>query len=292
MKSQPFRLWKKYSFQIRCFLLAVPSLLGLMLFYVFPYVRMLFMSFQKGSFNPEFVGLYHYGELLKNELFRMSLKNALLFAGLATLLTVLFALMITLLLMRLPKRLQGVRYAFLFPLLAPSVAMIMIWRAMFGDVQIVNTLIVGLDSGFKALLPIYSLFIWKNAGYCIILLLAAISRIPQSVVEAADLDGATGFQRLRHITIPLISPVLFFTAILMTLFSLRIFRESSLYYQTAFPPDDVYSVSYFINNHFQRLDYQRLSAAAVIFSLVVLIVVSVGYRFDKVFEKATGGDEA
>ena len=249
------------------------------------------MSFQKSSFDAEFVGLHHYGELLKNELFRMSLGNALLFALVATVLAVGFSLLITLFLMKLPVRLQGLRYAFLFPLLAPSVAMIMIWRTMFGDVQLVNSLIAGLNNGFKAMLPLYVLFIWKNAGYCIILLLAAIARIPKSVVEAADLDGATGLQRLRYITIPLISPVLFFTAILMTLFSLRIFRESSLYYQTAFPPDAVYSVSYFINNHFNRMDYQRLSAAAVVFSLVVLIVVSVGYRFDKVFEKAMGGDE-
>jgi len=149
-----------------------------------------------------------------------------------------------------------------------------------------------LDNEFKALLPLYALFIWKNAGYCIILLLAAISRIPKSVAEAADLDGASGFRRLWYITIPLISPVLFFASVLMSLFSLRIFRESSLYYQTAFPPDAVYSISYFINNHFNRLDYQRLSAASVIFSLAVLVVVSIGYRFDKLFTNSSGGDEA
>ena len=282
---------KKHSFLLRCFLFALPSIAGLITFYVFPYLRMLYMSMQKSSFSGEFAGLHHYIQLFKNELFRMSLLNAFRFALVSTVLVVFISLFVTLLLMRLPKRLQWFRHFFLFPILAPSVAMIMIWRTMFGDVELVNSLIAGIENGFKAMLPIYALFIWKNAGYCIILLLAAISRIPKTVVEAADLDGATGFGRLRHITIPLISPVLFFTAILMTLFSLRIFRESSLYYQTAFPPDAVYSVSYFINNHFNRLDYQRLSAASVIFSLIVLVVVSVGYRFDRLFAKSSGGDE-
>jgi len=287
--SPAANLFKRHSFLLRCFLFALPSLAGLLAFYVVPYLRMLYMSMQTSSFGGEFAGLYHYIQLFQNELFRMALGNAFLFALISTVLAVFLSLLVTLLLIRLPQRWQWFRHVFLFPILAPSVAMILIWRAMFGDVQLVNSLIAGLENGFKALLPLYALFIWKNAGYCIILLLAAISRIPKSVVEAADLDGASGFQRLRHITLPLISPVLFFTAILMTLFSLRIFRESALYYQTAFPPDAVYSISYFINNHFNRLDYQRLSAASVIFSLIVLLVVSVGYRFDKLFAQSSGG---
>ena len=179
--ANPF---KRHAFLLRCVLFALPSLTGLLMFYVFPYMRMLYMSMQTSSFGGEFAGLHHYIQLFRNGLFRMSLYNAFRFAVVSTSLSVVLSLLVTLLLIRLPKRLRWFRHVFLFPILAPSVAMILIWRTMFGDADLVKSLIAGLDNEFKALLPLYALFIWKNAGYCIILLLAAISRIPKSVAEA------------------------------------------------------------------------------------------------------------
>jgi len=285
------RKLKKNLFKLRFFLLAAPSIAGVFLFFVYPYIKMLYYSMQKSNFELEFAGLSHYISVFKNSLFQMALRNSLLFAAGATAAAVVLSLIITLLLLSLPKKLYWLRYSFLFPILAPSVGIILVWRVIFGDTNLVNALIKGIDNGFLAVLPIFALFLWKNMGYCVILLAAAVARLPKSVGEAAELDGASGIKKHFYITVPLISPTLFFTVILMLMFSLRIFRESYLYFQTDYPPDAVYTVPYFINNHFNRLDYQRLSAAAVIFSLFILVIISAGYCIDKILSRAAGGDE-
>lgn len=273
----------RLSYRARCAALALPSLLGVAMFYVVPYGNMLYLSLLESNFSRKFVGLRNYIGVFQNKLFQLALANSFLFTVLATLLAVALALTLSLLLFSLASdRLRNVlRYAFITPMLLPTAGIVIIWRVLFADENLTQTLLQGLENGWRAVLPVLTLFIWKNTGYCLILISAAIGRLSPSVMEAAKLDGAGGFRIHRYMTIPLIRPTLFFCANLIVLYSFRIFKESYLYYETAFPPDSVYTVPYFINNHFLRLDYQRSAAAAVLFSAVVLILVLVGFRLDR-----------
>ena len=117
------------------------------------------------------------------------------------------------------------------------------------------------------------LFIWKNIGICIVLLTAAFTSIDDSIFEAARLDGAAKFTLHTKITIPMIMPTIFFTVLLSIVNSFKIFKESYLFFGTNYPPDHSYTLQYYMNNNFLKLDYQSLASAAVLTSVLIFLIV-------------------
>ena len=102
---------------------------------------------------------------------------------------------------------------------------------------------------------------------------AAFTAIEQSIYEAAKLDGANSFILHTKITIPMIMPTVFFTTLLSVVNSFKIFKESYLYYGTNYPPDHSYTLQYYMNNNFLKLDYQSLATSAVLTSVIVFLIV-------------------
>ena len=121
---------------------------------------------------------------------------------------------------------------------------------------------------------------WKNAGYNLILLTAALSMIPREISEAASLDGARGLSKLTRITLPMIAPALFFSGVMSVMQSLRVFKETYLLYG-AYPDPSIYLVQHYMNNHFAKLNYQNLTAGAIFFALLVGAVVALYYWLER-----------
>ncbi len=262
---------KHLKFNTKCKLCLLPSLIGTAVFFVIPYLRVLYYSVIDNQFRRNFVGLENYIKTLKNEYFQLALKNSLLLIIICVPMLILLALVISLALSYGIKRVRKTRFAFVLPMVIPTASVVLIWRSVFENDGTV--------------LPIYLLFIWKNIGICVVLLTAAFTSIEPNIYEAAGLDGANSFILHTKITVPLIVPTIFFTTLLSIVNSFKIFKESYLYYGTNYPPDHSYTLQYYMNNNFLKLDYQNLATSAVLTSILVLGIVIGGIFLQRRFDK-------
>lgn len=114
---------------------------------------------------------------------------------------------------------------------------------------------------------------------------AAFTSIENEIFEAATLDGATRLTLHRTITVPMIMPTVIFTIFLSIVNSFKIFKETYLYYGgTNYPPNHSYTLQYYMNNNFLKLDYQSLATSAVLTSLFVLVIVAGGYLLQRRYQ--------
>ena len=268
----------KLRFKAKLFALCIPALAGFVLFFVWPFGKTVWYSLINDVFNKKFVFLENYFTVLNNEYYRLALKNTLIFSGVGIGLLMLISLMLSLGLSRLNKRLKFLQSAFIAPMLLPTAGIVFVWQMAFLNDTYFYMMKDG--SAFFQIIPIYLLFLWKNTGINVILLTAALTQIPGEVLEAAALDGAKGFRLYRSVTIPLITPSLFFVFVLSFVNSLKIFKESYLFYNTNYPPEPAYTVQYYMNNHFFKLNYQNLSTGVVIFTTIVALVIFIAYRVE------------
>ena len=262
---------KHFKWNTKCKLCLLPSIIGTAVFFVVPYLRGLYYSLIDSQFKRNFVWFDNYLETLQNKYFQLALKNSLLIIIIAVPILIVLALIISLTLSYGIKWVRKTRFAFVLPMVIPTASIVLIWRGVFAD--------------STTALPIYLLFIWKNIGICIVLLTAAFTSIERSVFEAAKLDGANSFILHTKITIPMIAPTVFFTVLLSIVNSFKIFKESYLYYGTNYPPDHSYTLQYYMNNNFLKLDYQSLATSAVLTSILVFGIVMAGMAIQRRYNR-------
>jgi oligogalacturonide transport system permease protein len=207
------------------FLFVLPFVLGVLGFKLFPFVMSFALSFtQYDVFSPpEFVGLQNYVELAtQDRLFRQSLGVTLLFVVLAVPLRVGFALFIAHVLNFKLRGINFFRSAFYLPsILGGSIAVAVLWRFIFSQHGLVNSVlgrlgiepILWLANEHYSIWTVVTLFTWQF-GSSMVIFLAALQNVPQSLYEAAEIDGATKWQQFTRITVPLITPVIFFNLIM------------------------------------------------------------------------------
>ncbi len=255
------------KWNLRCIFCLVPSLLGIAVFFLLPYLRVLYYSVINNQFQKKFVGVENYIEVLSNEYFRLAMKNSLLLIAIGVPVLLLLSLLLSFLLSFSMRRFAFLRDLFIFPMVVPTAAIVLVWREFF--------------SASESALPIYVLFVWKNLGLCIILLTAALTTIENEIYEAARLDGAGALRLHLQISVPLITPALFFTLLLGIMNTFKIFKESFLFYGGKYPPDHSYTLQYYMNNNFLKFDYQALASASVLTSVLVLVIVFVGLSLQR-----------
>jgi len=258
-----------------------PSFLGVMTFFFVPLLIILVHSFQKSATNSEFVGLANYDQVLNNIAFQTASKNTLTFSGIAVPLAVLIALVFALILnTRLPGR-SVFRSILLNPMMVPVASVVLVWQVMFSFNGTLNTYVMAFGgpktdwmksdwSRFVVML----LFLWKTLGYNIVLFLAALNNVPGELLESATIDGAGSVRKFFSIKLVYLYPTIFFVGIMSLISSFKIFRE--VYLLTGdYPYDVLYMLQHYVNNSFRNLDYQRLTAAAVIMALAMIAIVGV-----------------
>ncbi len=256
-----------------------PSFLGVLLFFFGPMLIVLVQSFQRSATNSEFVGVDNYVNVWNNQAFQSAAKNTLIFAGLAVPLAVLLSLLLALLLSsKLPGK-SMFRSIMLNPMMVPVASIVLIWQVMFSYNGALNTYMgwFGIDkidwmkSGWSRLV-ILVLFLWKNLGYNMVLFISAISAVPSEQLESAKMDGASSVRRFFSIKLPYLWPTIFFVGIMSLINSFKIFRE--VYLLTGdYPVDELYMLQHFMNNMFSHLDNAKLTAAAIIMCIAMIIIV-------------------
>ena len=217
------------------FLYVMPFVLGVLLFKLFPFAMSFALSFTQYDLidPPTFIGLDNYRELANDDpLFRKSLGVTLLFAVLAVPMRVGFALLIAHVLNFKLRGINFFRAAFYLPsILGGSIAVAVLWRFVFSKTGLVNLMLIKLGMTPIAWLAdehysmwtIVLLFTWQF-GSAMVIFLAALQNVPMSLYEAARCDGANRWQQFWRITVPLITPVIFFNMIMQMVHAFQEFN--------------------------------------------------------------------
>ena len=248
-------------------LFLLPSLAGFLTFFIVPFFYSFTYAFTENAFTKKFVWFDNFAALFRNDFFRLAMKNTGKFTLCAVPLTMVLSILVALLIVRYAAKLPFVKSAFFLPVILPSATIVMLWQAYVSDAV----------PPFSSLLLIY---LWKYGGLNVMLILTALTGMSKDMLDAAKIDGAGLLRTTWHVTLPNIAPTLFFTFILSVVNSLKIFRESFLLY-TNYPDESVYMLQNYLNNHFQKLNYQNISTAAIFFAVIVYTVVAVVFVAEK-----------
>lgn len=261
--------------------LGLPLIAGFLLFYIIPFALSLYYSLIESAFSSRFVGIDNYVAVLNNKYYQLALKNTLEFTLTSVPVLVLMAMGLSLLFYGLGGGHRYLRGAFVLPMLLPSAAIVPLIKQLMAVSQSPAYMALeGLGMATEQIvrIPVYLFYMWKNMGFHIVLILAALTMIPHEINEAAALDGARGFRKFCSITFPLIRPAVFFVLILSIMQSFRVFKETYLLYGS-YPNPSVYFVQHYMNNHFFKLNYQNLTSGAIIFAAVIYLAVALCYRY-------------
>ena len=272
-----------------------PSLLGVLLFYILPFIVVIFYSLVDNPISKNFVFLENYQRVVKNAAFKTAVTNTAVFSAVAVPLAVVLSLVLAMVLdTKLPFRSQF-RTFFLSPLMVPVASVVLIWQVLFHYNGAVNDVLVALGgakidwmkSQYSQVVVII-LFLWKNLGYNMILFMAALASIPKDILEVAKLESATPVQTFFYIKLRYLSSTILFVTIMSLISSFKVFRE--IYLLTGdHPYDAIYMLQHFMNNAFASLDYQRLSAAAILMSLVMIVIIGTLFLVENHFGKDVEG---
>lgn len=295
MKTHKIQLNEKTKdfAQSLCFL--SPSLLGVCVFFIVPFGVVVYYSLIDGVGSRNFVFLDNFVKLFHNSAFLLAAKNTLTFSAWAVPLAVALSMLLALMLeARIPLKSQF-RTFFLSPMMVPVASVVLIWQVLFNYNGTINEflLLFGADKidwlqSAHSQAVVIILFLWKNLGYFMILFMAGLANIPKELLEVADVEGAGEMYKFFAIKLRYLSPTVLFVTILSLINSFKVFRE--VYLLTGdYPYETLYMLQHFMNNTFKSLDYQKLSAAAVVMALVMVVLIELLFRAEDWFGKDVEG---
>ena len=271
------------------------SFSGVLLFYIIPFFVVVYYSVTNGAAEPSFTGFDNFRTVLHNNAFTQAATNTLKFSAISVPLAVVLALLLALLLeVKIPMK-SAMRTFFLSPMMVPVASIVLIWQVIFHYNGTLNHLlsVFGVEKidWFKSqygMVPIVLMFLWKNLGYNMILFMAALFNMPRELIEEAQVDGAGPVYCFFKIKVRYLSPTLLFVTILSLINSFKIFRE--VYLLTGdYPYEALYMLQHYMNNMFSNLDYQKLSAAAVIMAAAMVIIIAILFICENYFGKDVEG---
>lgn len=272
-------------------LFLLPALLGLLLFYVVPFLGGIWYSLTDGSYRNEFVGLKNYINIWKNPMFLLGLKNTLELSLICAPLVWILSFIIAALLNRLQPNGAFFRNSILLPYLMPSSALLLIWLLLFDYGGVMNRILsaIGIErvnwlQGMELRIPIILLFVWKNLGFAVIIFLSALQSIPKPLYEYARLEGAGFWRQTFSITLPMIVPSAFLIIILEWINAFKIFKEV-YFIGGAYPDESVYTLQNYMNNMYGKLNYQNVTTAAYSFALIVFALFGILFFIQRTLQR-------
>ena len=259
------------------FLFSLPSIIGMLVFFLIPFVICIILSLTDSISSMKFVGIDNYVDIISSRTFRLAVWNTFKFIIVAVPLIMIFSLTIAMLLY---QKLAG------FEFFRVS-SVILFFQLVFAENGFANDFLslLGLpvknwlDSSYSFVVLVI-LYIWKNCGYNIILFLAALNSIPKVYYEAAEMDTESRISKLRYITLPMIRPYLFFILVISIINTFKSFKEAYILCGN-YPNENIYMIQHFMNNNFQNLNYTRLSVGAILIFAIIFIFIFILLKFRK-----------
>ena len=271
-----------------------PTGLGLAAFYLWPLVRTVYFSFTEwGAFGGyTFSGLDNYRRLLDDPELLGALRNTFLYAGLVLLVVPLSILVAALLNTRGLRGVGLYRTLYFLPVVTMPAAVAMLWRWIYnGDYGVLNYLLslVGIDGPYWVSDPDWLLWsmavvgIWMLLGYNTVIFVAGLQSIPEHYYEAAAIDGAGRIRQFFSVTLPLLSPSIFFVTVITTITTLQMF--DLLYLMTSkvslARTENQTIVYLFYKQAFIENERGYAAAIAVVLLLIVLALTALQFRMQK-----------
>jgi len=279
---------------VAAWVLVLPFVLLFLAFTAGPVLGSLGMSFTdirqrdlRTPFAVDGVGFGNYAKALSDETFRKSAFNTAYFVVVGVPLTLVVALAAAVLLDRGVQRFRSVfRVGYYLPVVTSIVAIAVIWRFVLApDSGLVNSVLgwFGIDgpnwlaSKTWAMPSLIAMAVWRNFGTAMLIFLAGLQGIPQTVEEAGQLDGAGSWQRFRYLILPLLRPTVLFTTVTTVIGYLQFFEEP-LVMTDGGPLNSTLSVSMYTYNQFGFGNYGLATAMAYILFVVIAVVTFIQFR--------------
>jgi multiple sugar transport system permease protein len=287
---------------------ASPFILGFIVFTLGPLLASLYFSFTRYDVinPPVWQGLENYQRMLSDPRFGKTLYNSIYFTLLYVPTALPFALCLAMLLNTDLRGLPIWRTAFYLPEITPAVAVGVLWlRILSPQDGLLNQALatIGINGppwtvDAQWVKPAIVLMRLWSVGWIIIVYLAALKQVPRTLYEAALVDGANAWRRFWHVTLPMISNVIFFTVVMLTIFSLNIFTEPMV----MFPPEvfggqmgpqdsALFYVLYLFDQAFRHFSMGYASALAWILFLTTLVIVTLQIFASRRLVYSEGGDD-
>ncbi|MCL2498747.1 MAG: sugar ABC transporter permease [Defluviitaleaceae bacterium] len=267
-------------------LFLLPSIIGLAVFYIVPFGISVYYALIDNVAARNFVGVANLTETWNNAAFQLALRNTVFFMGISIPLIMVLALVAALLLRPMPVRIRRVfAVFFILPLMIPSASMVFFWRHLVNLNGMVNRLLFPaapidwLNSDY-AMWVVIIIFVWKNAGFNMILFQAGLDAIPRDYYEYAQIEGAGRFRQFRIVTLTYLQPTFFLVFILSVVHSFKVFREIYLLTGTH-PHMRIYLLQHFLNNQFTNLNFQLMASASFYLFGFIFLLVALLYKIQQ-----------
>ncbi|ASS68381.1 MULTISPECIES: sugar ABC transporter permease [unclassified Paenibacillus] len=269
-----------------------PGLLVIGVFVLFPILYSIPLALTNYSVlgETDFVGLDNFVKAFKDDSFIASLRNSMTYVLVVPVLQLLSILMAILVNSRIPG-IKAFRAAYYIPVVTSMVAVALMWNWLLSQNGLVNYILMELgiirekigwlSTSSTALYVLMFITLWKGLGYYMMLYLAGLQAIPADLYEAAIVDGATAAQRIRHITIPLLRPYVFFCSLISLMGAIRVFDE--MFVLTNGGPGNATLTSslYIYQEGITKLNYGYASALGLIVSVIVGVVSVIVFRVNQ-----------
>lgn len=270
-----------------------PAFAGLLALYIVPLVSTFFTSFTKtGPFGGgTFTGVDNYANLLADDAFWLSLRNSAIYTVIV-LLGVPIAVIVATLIHNVARGRAIYRVLFFLPVVTLPVAIGMVWRFIYnGDFGLLNSVLglVGIPGQRWVADPQFAIFavavvgIWMSIGTNIIILGAGLHGIPVELLEASSLDGAGGGVQFRRITLPLLTPSIFFVSVLSVISSLQMFDLIYVMIGRGSPAllGSQTIVYLFYEKAFVQFDRGYGAAIAIVLLMIIMLATALQFRLQR-----------
>lgn len=274
-------------------LFLLPNFLGFVAFSLIPVIAAVYLSFTNwdGISRMDFIFFENFIKMFQHDTFLIALKNTVVYTLTFVPLTVGLGLLVATL---LNKKIRGIsiyRLICFLPYIASAVAVAYVFSALLHpSLGVINSFLksIGWDNppqwltdGKWAMVAVVAMSVWKNFGYYVVIFLAGLQGISRDLYEAAMIDGANGIKQFRYITLPMITPVAFFSIVMATISSFKVFEQVYILTEGGPGRSTMTLVQYIYFNSFQQYKMGYASAAAIFLFLIIFAVTLIQFRGQK-----------
>lgn len=266
----------------------LPALVGTLIFIIIPVICSFGLSFAKWDLlnSIQFVGLANYKEIFSEALFYKILLNTVVFAIATSVLGVIIPLVLACILNSKIRGAEFYKTAYFLPFITPMIVIGVVWEWIFDpNIGLLNHVlhlhINWLYDTHFAMPALIIVSVWKLIGYNMVIFLSSLSGISQSMFEAAKIDGANELQTFKNVTVPLLSPTIFFVVIITAISSFQVFDLIYLMTQGG-PLNSTNVLVYAIyQNAFEYFNVGKASAIAYVLFVIILVLTLVQWYLRK-----------
>lgn len=272
------------------YLLVSPYLFHFLVFVAFPVIFSIVLTFHRWNIiSPmQFIGVDNYQHLLKDRLFWTALYNTFRFLLVHIPLQLTIALLLAEFLNQKIRGAAFFRAAFFLPVIVSGVVVTILWQQLLGfNAGMINRMlsaiglakVLWLGSPEVAMYSIALMATWKNVGLYVILFLVGLQTVPVQYYEAAEIEGATHWQKFRYITLPMINPTIFMVVILSTIGGFSLFIEPYIMTEGGPLNSTLSAVMYIYKQAFQYYHMGYSATLGLFFALMIVLVVVIQKKF-------------